>query len=92
MKTRPNFTSSFLDQNNLKSKNELIYIKDFKVVQTIRSRVFKPDKTLLLIFCPLNPSINYFGFSHFFVRVNNDINDTFILIIVLHILSFSISG
>ena len=48
MKTRPNFTSSFLDQNNLKSKNELIYIKDFKVVQTIR--VFKPDKTLPLAF------------------------------------------
>ena len=60
IKTRLNFTSSFLDQNNLKSKNELIYIKDFKVVQTIRSRVFNPDKTLLLVFqtvlnlCPLN--------------------------------------
>ena len=38
----------FLDQNNLKSKNELIYIKDFKVVQTIR--VFKLDKTLPLAF------------------------------------------
>lgn len=38
------------------------------------------------------PSINYFGFSHFIVRLNIDINDTFILIIVLHILSFSISG
>ena len=38
------------------------------------------------------PSINYFGFSHFFVRVNMDINDTFISIIVLHILSFSMSG
>ena len=50
IKTRLNFTSSFLDQNNLKSKNELIYIKDFKVVQAIRSRVFKPDKTLLLVF------------------------------------------
>jgi len=60
IKTRLNFTSSFLDQNNLKSKNQLIYIKDFKVVQTIRSRVFKPDKTLPLVFhtvlnlCPLN--------------------------------------
>ena len=30
IKTRRNFTSSFLDQNNLKSKNELIYIKYFK--------------------------------------------------------------
>ena len=48
IKTRLNFTSSFLDQNNLKSKNELIYIKYFKVVQTIR--VFKPDKTLPLVF------------------------------------------
>ena len=47
IKTRRNFTSSFLDQNNLKSKNELIYIKYFKVVQTIR--VFKPDKTLPLV-------------------------------------------
>ena len=59
IKTRLNFTSSFLDQNNLKSKNEfidpsrkneLIYIKDFTVVQTIRSRVFKPDKTLPFVF------------------------------------------
>ena len=50
IKTRLNFTSSFLDQNNLKSKNELLYIKDFKVVQTIPSRVFKPDKTFLLVF------------------------------------------
>ena len=31
------------------------------------------------------PSINNFGFSHFFVRVNIDINDTYISIIVLHI-------
>ena len=50
IKTRLNFTSSFLDQNNLKSKNELIYIKDFTVVQTIRSRVSKPDKTLPFVF------------------------------------------
>ena len=50
IKTRLNFTSSFLDQNNLKSKNKLLYIKDFKVVQTILSRVFKPDKTFLLVF------------------------------------------
>ena len=31
------------------------------------------------------PSIKNFGFSHFFVRVNIDINDTYISIIVLHI-------
>ena len=44
IETRLNCTSIFfLDQNNLKSKyyskNELIYIKDFKAVQKTRSRV-----------------------------------------------------
>ena len=39
IKTRLNFTSNFLDQNNPKSKyqckSELIYIKDFEVVQKL---------------------------------------------------------
>ena len=41
--TRLNFTSNFLAQNNLKSKNkcknELVYIRDFEAVQKTRSRV-----------------------------------------------------
>ena len=40
---RLNFTSSFLDQDNLKSKylckNEVIYIRDFEAIQKTRSRV-----------------------------------------------------
>ena len=43
IKTETNFTSSFLDQNNQKSKywckNELIYIRDFEAVQKSRSSV-----------------------------------------------------
>ena len=39
IKTRLNFTSNFLDQNNPKSKyqckSELIYIRDFEVVQKL---------------------------------------------------------
>ena len=42
-KTGLNVTSSFLDQNNAKSKcqckNEFIYIRDFEAVQNRRSRV-----------------------------------------------------
>ena len=40
---RLNFTSSFLDQDNLKfkylCKNEVIYIGDFEAIQKTRSRV-----------------------------------------------------
>ena len=45
-----NFTSDFLDQDNLKSKylckNEVIYIRDFEAVQKTRSRVLSGVKTL----------------------------------------------
>ena len=45
-----NFTSDFLDQDNLKSKylckNEVIYISDFEAVQKTRSRVLSGVKTL----------------------------------------------
>ena len=52
IKTRLNFTSNFfLDQNNpnlnLKSKNELIYIRDFEAVQkTSRSVLLSGLKTV----------------------------------------------
>ena len=65
-KTRLNFTSNFLHQNNHKSKylckNELIYIRDFEAVEKTRSLVlsglktlgstwgFKRDNKLLLVF------------------------------------------
>ena len=45
METRLNFSSSFLNQNNPKSKNELIYITDVEAVQKIRSRVLSGLKT-----------------------------------------------
>ena len=64
IKTWLNFTSNFLDQNNLKSKfqcrNELVYIRDFEAVQKTSQlciirfknaaspRGFKPDNTLRL--------------------------------------------
>ena len=48
-KTRLNFTSNFLHQNNHKSKhlckNELIYIKDFEAVEKTRSLVLSGLKT-----------------------------------------------
>ena len=47
---RLNFTSNFLDQNNHNSKylckNELIYIRDFKAIQKIRSCVLSGLKIL----------------------------------------------
>ena len=47
---RLNFTSNFLDQDNLKSKylckNEVIYIRDFEAIQKTRSRVLSGVKTL----------------------------------------------
>ena len=50
MKTRLNFTSNFLDQNNPKSKeygkNELIYIIDFEAVQKTRGHVLQGLKTI----------------------------------------------
>ena len=43
IKTRLDFTSSFVDQNNPRSKywckNELIYIRDFEAVQKTHSRM-----------------------------------------------------
>ena len=39
VKTRLNFSSSFLNQNNAKSKNELIYVRDVEAVKKIRCRV-----------------------------------------------------
>ena len=51
IKTRLNFTSNFLDQNNPKSKyqcqNELIYIRDFEAIQKTHSRVLSGLKTCL---------------------------------------------
>ena len=49
IKTRLNFTSNFLDQNDPKSKyqckSELIYIRDFEVVQKLAVCIIrlKPD-------------------------------------------------
>ena len=49
IKVRLNFSSNFLDQNNLKSKykwkNELIYIRDFEAIQKTRSLVSSGLKT-----------------------------------------------
>ena len=49
IKTQLNLTSNILEQNNPKSKylckNELIYIRDFEVVQKTRSRVLSRFKT-----------------------------------------------
>ena len=49
-KTRLNFTSNYLHQNNHKSKylckNELIYIRDFEAVEKTRSLVLSGLKTL----------------------------------------------
>ena len=49
-KTRLNFTSNFLHQNNPKSKylckKELIYIRDFEAVEKTRSLVLSSLKTL----------------------------------------------
>ena len=50
IRVRLNFTSNFLDHDNLKSKylskNEVIYIWDFEAVQKTRSRVLSGVKTL----------------------------------------------
>ena len=45
VKTRLNFSSSFLNQSNAKSKNELIYVRDVEAVKKIRSRVLSGLKT-----------------------------------------------
>ena len=45
IKTRLNFSTSFLNQNNPKSKNELIYFRDVEAVKKIRSRLLSGLKT-----------------------------------------------